>query len=204
MNYFPMFMDIEDREILICGGGKHAADKIEKLRPFHPKFRVISENISEEIKNERDIAVEERRFSAEDLYAYPVFVIAAENGEENERIARLCNERHIPVNAVDQSKDCDFIFSSMIVTERLCIGISTGGVSPTGAVCLRNAVSEIIPDDIDEILLWIRSLKENLKNRQTENSALKRILRLAVNEAFLRGRILSEEELEKILVEEKA
>ena len=101
MNYFPMFMHIKGREILICGGGKHAADKIEKLLPFQPQIRVISENISAKIKNMQNITTAERSLTKEDLYTYPLFVIAAEDEAENKRIASLCSELHIPVNAVD-------------------------------------------------------------------------------------------------------
>ena len=198
MNYFPMFMNIDNREILICGGGKHTAEKIEKLKPFHPKLRVISENISAEVKSMADISIENRKLSKEDLYSYPVFVIAAESEGENERIARLCSELHIPVNAVDQPKDCDFIFPSLLVTDQLCVGVSTGGVSPTGAICLKNHFAEIVPDDIDEILLWVKSLKETMKNKQIKKSTLHKILRLAMNEAFAKGRILTEQELEQI------
>lgn len=224
MNYFPVFMDIRDREILICGGGKHAMEKIEKLKPFQPKLHVISENLSEDFRAylselmadaygnssgglDTDVCrgsssglapkiwIEKKRLSENDLSSCPVLVIAAENPEENRRIAALCREKHIPVNAVDQPEDCDFIFPSMLVTEHLCIGISTGGVSPTGAICLRNRFAEAIPDDVDEILLWIRSLKEELKKTQMEKSKLNKILRLAMNEALTRGRVLTKAEL---------
>ena len=61
MNYFPMFMHIKGQEILICGGGKHAVEKIEKLQPFQPKIHVISENISTKIKSMQNITMAERR-----------------------------------------------------------------------------------------------------------------------------------------------
>ena len=198
MNYFPMFMDIKDREVLICGGGKHAAEKIERLKPFHPKFHVISENVSADFGHMADIPTETRKLTKEDLYSFPVFVIAAEDMEENRRIAGLCRELHIPVNAVDQPEDCDFIFPSMFVTEHLCVGVSSGGVSPTGAICLRNRFAENIPDEIDDILLWIRDLKKELKAAQMPKSTLNKILRLAMNEAIIRGRILTEQELSQL------
>lgn len=198
MNYFPMFMDIKDREILICGGGTHAAEKIEKLKPFHPKLHVISEKIEKDLGSMADILTEKRKLAKEDLLSCPAFVIAAEDTEENRRIAGLCRELHIPVNAVDQPGDCDFIFPSMFVTEHLCVGVSTGGVSPTGAVCLRNRFTEIIPDDIDKILLWIRDFKEELKAAQTPKNNLNAILRIVMNEAVGRGRILTEQELRQL------
>lgn len=198
MNYFPMFMHIKGREILICGGGKHAADKIEKLIPFQPQIHVISENISVKIKNMPNITTVERSFAKEDLYTYPLFVIAAENETENKRIAKLCRELHIPVNAVDQPEDCDFIFPSIIATRQLCIGISTGGVSPTGAICLKNRFADMVPDEIDNILLWARSLKEKMKAQQIPVCIRNSFLRTAIHQALDKERILTVSELEEL------
>lgn len=202
MNYFPMFMNIKDREVLICGGEKHAAEKIERLMPFGAKIRVISENISPKIEAIYGITIEKHRLLKEDLDTFPVFVVAAESESENERIAALCKEKHIPINAVDQPKDCDFFFPSMITTEHLCVGVSTGGVSPTGAIALKNAFSEIIPDSIDEILLWVKSVKEALKNRLTDKNEINKILRLAMAEALKNERVLTKAELENIIASE--
>lgn len=202
MNYFPMFMMLKGRIILVCGGGKHAMEKIERLRPFQPILRVISECCSPEMEQTPDITVAHRKLTIEDLETHPVFVIAAENKEENKRIAGLCRQMHIPVNAVDQPEDCDFIFPSMIVTQQLCVGVSTGGVSPTGAICLKNAFTQQIPDDIDEILLWVKHLKEHLNGRQVEKNLRNQILRLVMSTAMAEGRILSKTELATILRKE--
>lgn len=200
MNYFPMFTDIKNRDILICGGGKHAQEKVERLMPFKPKIRIISENLSEELLSRADIFSEKRRVTREDLLSYPVFVVAAESKEENERIAAMCRDLHIPVNAVDQPKDCDFIFPSMIVSENLCVGVSTGGVSPTGAICLKNRFSETIPDEIDDILLWVKGFKEKLKRENIERTALNKTLRLVMDEALTRQRILTDDEVKALLI----
>lgn len=198
MNYFPMFMHIKGQEILICGGGKHAAEKIERLEPFQPKIRIISKNISPEIKSMASVRIEERSLLKDDLYTCPLFVIAAEEKFENKRIAKLCRELHIPVNAVDQPEDCDFIFPSIIATEQLCVGISTGGVSPTGAICLKNRFSDSIPDEIDNILLWIKSLKEKMKTEQIPACIRNKRLRYAMNQALNKERILTASELDEI------
>lgn len=50
MRYFPMFVDTEDREILVCGGGVHALEKLERLQSFGARMRVIAEEISPEVE----------------------------------------------------------------------------------------------------------------------------------------------------------
>ena len=64
---------------------------------------------------------------------------------------------------------------------------------------MKNAFSEIIPDSIDEILLWVKSVKEALKNRLTDKNEINKILRLAMAEALKNERVLTKAELENII-----
>lgn len=201
MNFFPMFLNIKNREILICGGGKHAFEKIERLLPFSPFIRVISENISHQIRQFQGIIIEERQFLPDDLINDPAFVIAAEEYDENRRIAEQCRKRHIPVNVVDTPSLCDFIFPAIISTGQLCIGISTGGTSPTAAINLKQQISEIVPSNIDDILTWMISAREIVKGelpKEKQNKALQTIVKIAFSE----NRPLNDKEVRKIISEQ--
>ena len=41
MRYFPMFVNLEGKRVVVVGGGKVASRKVEKLLPFEPRIRVI-------------------------------------------------------------------------------------------------------------------------------------------------------------------
>ena len=41
MAYFPFYIDIENKKILVVGGGTVALRKIEKLMPFSPDITVV-------------------------------------------------------------------------------------------------------------------------------------------------------------------
>ena len=60
MGYFPFFIEIEEKDGLIVGGGNIAAHKIEKLKPFHPRLTVIAPKIGEEIKKDTSLVWKER------------------------------------------------------------------------------------------------------------------------------------------------
>ena len=189
MNWFPMFINLENREIIICGGGKHALEKVGKMLPFSPMIHVVSEKISSEIKEIQGILWNERTFSEKDLECTPAFVIAAESEDENKRILDICEKRHIPVNAVDMPHLCDFIFPALLATDQLCIGISTGGISPTAAICLKKEIDRMIPSNIDKILLWMPSAKEFVKSAVPKENQNKALLHLA-EKAFSENRPL--------------
>ena len=86
MIYFPAFINLEGKNVVICGGGKHALEKIQRLLPFRPGITVISPGPSSEILNHPGIDVKIRRFTEEDADCLPAMVIAAEDTEENRRI----------------------------------------------------------------------------------------------------------------------
>lgn len=55
MKYFPMFIELEGREVLVCGGGSHGVEKVKRLQPFGPRIRVISEKILDQMEEQERI-----------------------------------------------------------------------------------------------------------------------------------------------------
>ncbi len=147
MAYFPFFIDIKDATGLIIGRGKHALEKIEKLSPYGPKLQVI-----------------ERKFQESDLEPRPDFVvIACDDMEERKWIAKLCRERHILVNSVDDIENCDFVFPSLIQRGKLSVGIMTSGASPVLGMDLKKQIEEWLPDNIEEILEQLELIRPEMK-----------------------------------------
>lgn len=197
MTHFPLFLDVKNKEILIFGGGEFALQRVKKLLPFSARLRVISEKISEEIRqmeNNETVITEERAFTESDLDRHPPFVIIAEDEEKTARIYEACRQKQIPVNAVDQPKYCDIIFPSIVSTEHLCIGISSGGISPTATVEFKERIEEMIPENIDDILEWMWELR-NYINTNLPKEKRKRTLREAFRKAVEYNRPLTPEEL---------
>ena len=58
MALFPFFIDIKDKRALLVGGGKHALEKIEKLRPFGVRLQVIATEVCREIEEDGTIELQ--------------------------------------------------------------------------------------------------------------------------------------------------
>lgn len=199
MTHFPLFFDLKDKDVLILGGGRLAFQRLEKLKPFGPRLRVISDHISPQIRAVDGVVVEERPFSVLDLSPPPLLVILAEDRERSALLYEECKKRHIPVNAVDMPELCDVIFPSVIATEHLCVGISSGGISPTATVELKERIGSLIPDGLDLILEWMLPVREKVKSSlppERRNAALRKIFSLAMD----KNRPLTEEELRELLL----
>ena len=67
MALFPFFIDIKEKKALLIGGGKHALEKIEKLRPFEVRLQVIATEVCKEIEEDSTVELLRREFSEGDL-----------------------------------------------------------------------------------------------------------------------------------------
>lgn len=162
MGYFPFFIDIEGKNGLIVGGGRIAFHKLQKLMPYGAKLKVVASRVSEELERiaiENDICVIERAFQSEDLTDMCFVIAASDDREANAEIGRLCGERGILVNVVDDKAACGFLFPSLVKAGKLSIGVSTEGASPEVAASLRSQIASMIPADIEEILDYLNRLR---------------------------------------------
>ena len=114
MGYFPFFVDLEGQPGLIVGGGTVALRKADKLLPYGPHLTVVSPHILPELERIPGLTLSRREFSPADLDGMLFAIAATDDRDLNRRIAELCRERHIPVNAVDDREACSFLFPALV------------------------------------------------------------------------------------------
>ena len=167
MTYFPFCCFIEKKKWLLVGGGRVAAGKFSRLIAFTRKITVIAPEISDEIKKDAasDARLLERDFMAADLDDADIVVAATDDKALNAQIASLCRERKIPVNAVDDPENCDFIFPAIIKKGRLTVSVSTNGASPIYAAMLKKQINDSLPEYIDIILEKMAALRKIVPER---------------------------------------
>lgn len=187
-SYFPFFIDIEGKNGLIAGGGRIALHKLQKLLPYRANLKVVAPEVSEEMERtaiNNDISVIKRTFHSSDLADMSFVVAASDDAGVNMEIGRLCREKGILVNVVDNREACGFIFPSLVKSGKLSIGISTEGASPEVAAMLRSRIESRIPADMDEILDYLGSLrplaKEYIKDNSRRAAFLKDMARMCMD-----------------------
>ena len=135
MSYFPMFIDIEGKHILVVGAGKIALRRVPTLLQFRARIKVIAKEIPKEQKeafhllvSEGKIVLEEKAFEESDLTEALFLVLAATNVKKlNHEICMLCRKRKILANTATDRTDCDFYFPAVAVQEELVVGITGDG-----------------------------------------------------------------------------
>ena len=200
MAYFPFFVDIGHKEGLIVGGGRVAAQKAEKLIPFGVKLTVIAPEIDERLLHEPFVSCIQREFEDSDVEGR-FFVVAATADETlNLHISRLCAERNILVNVVDDKEKCGFLFPSLVKRGDLVAAVSTGGDSPQIAVKLRQSIEELLPEHVEEILDYLAELRIRAKKEITDTSERHNFLKTAADLCLRKGDRLTEEETAELVL----
>lgn len=155
MAYFPLFVDLEGKEILVVGGGKIAARRAGILADFGCCITVIAPETGEEMEmvlKERDISYIKEEYKEEFLTEAvrketpPFFVLAAASGEVNEKVVMDCRRKNIPVNDSSRKENCDFYFPGIVREKEAVIGVTSGGGDHKLAAALTKAVRTFIEE----------------------------------------------------------
>lgn len=201
MGYFPFFVQLQHVSGLIVGGGTVALRKVEKLLPYGPKLTVVAPDICPELAALPTLTLVRRPFRGEDV-GRMAFVIAASGDRAlNHRVARLCREKGIPVNVVDDKEACSFLFPALVKRGELSVGISTGGSSPTAAIWLKEQIAALLPEGLEDILAWLEEQRPLLKACWPEERSRARGFSALFAACLTAGRPLTQEEREQCLKE---
>ena len=201
MGYFPFFVELTGSAGLIVGGGAVAVRKVEKLLPYGPRLTVVAPELDEALRSIPGLQLERRVFAPGDLEGVAFVVAAAGDTETNHEVARLCRERSIPVNVVDDKQACTFLFPALVKRGELSVGISTGGSSPTAAVWLKEEIEGLLPDGLEDILSWLESMRPELKAQVPESVRRAALFRELFCAGLAAGRPLTREETERVIAE---
>lgn len=128
--YFPVFIDLSDKEILVVGAGTIAGRRIRTLCEFAGHITVRAPEITEKIRilsEQYPLSLEEMVFEEAALEGKDLVLAATNDAELNREIGSLCRKHRIPVNVCSAKEECDFYFPSIVQKDKIVIGINASG-----------------------------------------------------------------------------
>ena len=150
MAYFPLFVDLEGRQVLVVGGGKIAMRRVRTLLEFGCEITVVSPDVCQELREK--VKTKKKRYDETDLESLGnvgeasrfIFVLAAAAPEVNEKIVCDCRKKKIPVNNASNRDQCDFYFPGIAKDGDTVVGITSGGGDHRLAAKISAAVRQIL------------------------------------------------------------
>ncbi len=166
------------RKVLVVGGGKTGERKILKLVECGALVKVVSPKVTDAIKRlseKEEIVWEEREFREEDIGDFFLVFAATNKRDINNKIAKICRKRGIPVNVVDSFDDSDFIIPSSARYGDLMVAVSTGGISPGIARFVRKNMEKTL-SELSNYLELLKDLRDKIKNSVEDEEKRREIL----------------------------
>ena len=164
MAYFPMFVQLKNKKCLVIGGGRIALRKIEVLKDFEADVTVIAPEMIPQIRQIDKIRRIFRTFMEEDFKEAELVVAATNDPKVNSEISKICMQRKIPVNAVDQKEDCSFIFPSYVKEGEVVAAFSSGGQSPMITQYLKEKIKPNLTEELGQLAQILGSLRKLAKS----------------------------------------
>jgi siroheme synthase-like protein len=152
---YPAFLRLAGRKVVLVGGGRVAAGKLQGLIAEGAQLTVVAPDMRPELE-QPGVVLERRRFDDADLDG-AWYVVAAAPSEVNRQVLAAAEQRQLFVNAVDDPPNATAYAGSIVRRDGVTIAISTDGRAPALAGLLREALEAWLPGDLDE---WMSAADE--------------------------------------------
>ncbi|HEX4572137.1 MAG TPA: NAD(P)-dependent oxidoreductase [Dongiaceae bacterium] len=158
MEYFPVFLDLKRRPVLIVGGGELALRKLRLLRKAGAEITVVAPRILPEIEASA-AALRRRGFVDGDVSGQTIIFAATGIEAVDDRVAEAARWANLPVNVVDRPAASSFILPAIVERDPIVVAISSGGAAPVLARRLREAIERLLPARLGRLASFADSFR---------------------------------------------
>jgi len=166
MQSFPIFLTLQDRQVLVVGGGEAAASKIELLLAAGARVNLIADTVVGEIAQQiadARILWAGRAFEEHDLDDMSLVIVAADDEALQTHVSQAARRRCLPVNVVDRPTLSSFTMPAIVDRAPVTIAISTGGAAPALARRLRAEIERALPATIGRLARFADIFREQVR-----------------------------------------
>lgn len=168
MDYFPTFLNIRNRRVLVIGGGQVAERKIRLLLKAGARVAVVAEALGSTVQGLAVTGVVDvigTAFHETQLAGVALVIAATSDRDLNRAVAVAARMKNIPVNVVDDPKLSSFIVPSIVDRDPIVVAVSTGGTSPVMARLLRQRLEQWLPAKLGAVARLARAWRDRVGRR---------------------------------------
>ncbi|WP_265421819.1 siroheme synthase CysG [Aeromonas salmonicida] len=168
MDYLPIFCRLDNKPVLLVGGGEVAERKAHLLLDAGARLTVVSPTLDPELAalaTSGTIDWLAAEFEPAHLTGKWLVVAATDRREVNALVYQSANQAGIFANVVDDPKRSSFIMPSIIDRSPLMVAISSGGKAPVLARLLREKLEALLPQHLGAMAAFAGGLRERVKAR---------------------------------------
>lgn len=179
MNYYPLFLNLKGRPVVVIGGGAVAERKTSSLLRTGAAITVISPSLTPRLARweaEKRIIVHHRPYRRGDLGGAALAFAATDQPSVNEAVAREGRRKRIPFNLADRSDSDGFIVPAVFSKGGMTIAVSSGGKSPALAKRIRDYVKDNLHSEEQRWVELLAQIKRILISKKVSPPKRRAIL----------------------------
>lgn len=168
---FPVFMRMDKLKLLVVGAGEVGWEKLGimfrhadngMVKVVAPEIRPEIVELSKQYPDQFELI--HKPFEPSDLDGMNVAIAATADNALNINVWEEAKKRKVLINVADTPDLCDFYLSSVVKKGDLKVAISSNGKSPTLTKRMREMLEEVLPEELDELLENLDSIRAGLKD----------------------------------------
>lgn len=165
--YYPVFLDLRDRAVVLLGGNSTAAGKVPLLLEAGADLTVVAArvepSIAEAARSGR-LRWLQREYSLGDLRGARLVIDASDDPEVNRQARREADSERALLNVVDRTPLCDWIAPALVNRGPLKIAVSTAGESPFLASAVRQWLEREFGEEWGPFLRLVGAFRRRLRS----------------------------------------
>lgn len=141
MYWYPIFLDLRGRNVLVAGAGKVALRKTKGLLEAGAVVTLIAPE-RDPAFDRLDVKYLRRKVRSSDVKDATLIFAATNDRAANQRLAAAALRRGIPANIADSPGECTFLVPARFTHGEIQVAVSTGGRDPRLAAKTRDLIKE--------------------------------------------------------------
>lgn len=181
MPLYPVFLKLENRKVLVVGGGAIAEQKIEGVLRSATDVTVIAPEVCERIRRWADnglIKLQLREYAPGMATGYFLVIAATDSNNVNRAVYDEARAGGALANAVDDPPYCDFYAPALVSRGDFQIAISTGGHSPALAQSVRRKLEGQFGPEYEGWTAWLGRMRAGIRQALPAGERRKELLHL--------------------------
>jgi precorrin-2 dehydrogenase / sirohydrochlorin ferrochelatase len=162
MRYYPVFLNVKEKNCLVAGGGRVGTRKAATLVRSGARVTVVAKKMCEELEKLPGVLLKKGAFHPGDLDGMLMVFVATNDAEQNRQIREHARAKGVLCNSADAPEAGDFILPAVTNRGDLICAVSTCGASPALARKIRQDLDRTYGPEYAVFLVLMRAIRKRL------------------------------------------
>ena len=148
MEFFPAFLKLEARDVLLVGGGSIAVRKARLLLNAGARLTVVAPQLADffvAAEERGELITVQREFLETDVAGKWLVVSAIGRHGIERQVARAAERERVFCNAVDDIENCSYITPAIVDRDPVIVAVSSAGTAPVLVRRIRRQLESTLP-----------------------------------------------------------